>query len=79
MKRKQKIRYVSIKLPACGNAYPLDKLGCRKLPNYTREYLKKHARKLANILHTKVPPDVCSELMRFLEQKEGRALFLFVL
>ena len=73
MRRKQKIRYVSIKLPACGNAYPLDKLGCRRLPDYTREYLKKHARKLANILHTKVPADVCSELIRILEQKECRA------
>lgn len=72
-RRRVKIKYVSFKLPACGTAYSLDKFGCRRLPDYTREYLKKHARKLANILHTKVPADVCSELIRILEQKEGKA------
>jgi hypothetical protein len=68
--RKQKIKYVSVKLPACGNAYPLDKLGCRKLPDYSPDYLKKHGRKLFEILLNEVPSTVYSELVRCIKQKE---------
>ena len=68
--RKRKIKYVSIKLPACGNAYPLDKFGCRKLPNYSPEYLKKHGRKLFEILMNEVPASLYSELVHCIKQKE---------
>jgi hypothetical protein len=70
VKRKQKIKYVSVKLPACGTAYPLDRFGCRKLPNYTPEYLKKHGRKLFNTLLNEVPAALYSELLRCIKQKE---------
>ena len=67
---KHKIKYVSVKLPACGNAYPLDKFGCRKIPNYTTEYLRKHGKKLFDILLNNFPSNVYSELVRCIRQKE---------
>ena len=69
--RKRKIKYISIKLPACNNAYPLDKYGCHKMPAYTPQYLKKHGRKLFYILMNKVPSSVYSELTRCIK-KDGR-------
>lgn len=66
----KKIKYVSIKLPACGTIYPLDQFGCRKLPNYNTEYLKKHGKKLFEILFNKVPNTVYSELLRLIRDKE---------
>ena len=69
--RKQKIKYVSIKLPADGSAYPLDKFGYHKLPNYSVKYLKAHAKKLFDILMNKVPAGVYSELVLCIKQKEN--------
>lgn len=68
--KHRRTKYVSLKLPACGTAYPLDRFGCRKLPNYTRDYLKKHGRKLFDILMNKVPADLYSELVRCIRAKE---------
>jgi len=70
MKNGQKKKYVSVKLPACGTVYPLDKYGCRKLPNYTPEYLKKHGRKLFKILLEQVPSNVYSELLKCMRETE---------
>jgi len=66
----QRKKYVSVKLPVCGNAYPLDSDGCHKLPNYTPEYLKKHGQKLFKILLEKVPSKVYSELLRLMRELE---------
>ena len=68
--KKQRIKYISVKLPACGDYYPLNTLGCRKMPDYTREYLKNHGRKLFDILMNKVPANVYSELVRLIKEKE---------
>jgi hypothetical protein len=68
--RKRRIKYVSLKLPACGTAYPLDRFGCRKLPPYNADYLKKHGKKLFDILMHKVPATVYSELVRCIREKE---------
>ena len=69
--RRQKIKFVSIKLPACGMAYPLDAFGCRKLPDYTPEYLKRHAVKLHNVLLNKVPGTLYSELVKCIKFEEN--------
>ena len=68
--RYQKKKYVSIKLPACSNAYPLDEHGCRKLPNYTPEYLRKHGKKLFKVLLEQVPSTVYSELLKCIRELE---------
>jgi len=65
------MKFVSIKLPACGTAYPLDAFGCRKLPNYTPEYLRKHAMKLHKILRNKVPGTLYSELLKQMKSEEA--------
>lgn len=70
MKRQRK-KYVSVKLPCSSEAYPLDENGCRKLPNYTPEYLKKHGRKLFKILLEQVPSKVYSELLRLMRDLEN--------
>ncbi len=67
----QKKKYVSVKLPAAGNAYPLDSDGCRELPNYTADYLKKHGEKLFKIILEKVPSKVYSELLRLMRAHEN--------
>ena len=69
--RRQRVKFVSIKLPACGTAYPLDAFGCRKLPNYTAEYLRNHARKLHKILRDKVPGTLYSELLKQMKCEEA--------
>jgi len=69
--RRQKIKFVSIKLPACGMAYPLDAFGCRKLPDYTADYLRKHAVKLHSILLNKVPGTLYSELVKCIKFEEN--------
>jgi len=72
VKRKHpRKRYVSVKLPRCGNAYPLDENGCHKLPNYTPEYLKKHGEKLFKILVEKVPSKVYAEVLRLMRELEN--------
>ena len=68
--RKQKIKYISIKLPACDDAYPFDRYGCRILPNYTKTYLRKHGKKLFDILLNKVPADVYSQLLEKMREVE---------
>lgn len=70
-RHKHKVKYVSIKLPACGTAYPLDTFGCRKLPNYSAEYLRKHARKLHRILRDKVPGTLYSEIVKCIKAEEA--------
>ena len=67
----QKIKYISVKLPACGKAYPLDKHGCKKLPNYTPDYLKKQGEKLFDILLNKVPSKVYSQLLKKMRELEN--------
>lgn len=69
--KHQKKKYVSIKLPAYGDAYPLDGNGCRKLPNYTPEYLSKHGKKLFKIILEQVPSKVYSELLRLMREHEN--------
>jgi hypothetical protein len=66
----QNKKYISVKLPACGNEYPLDANGCRKLPDYTPEYLEKHGRKLFKILLERVPSKVYSELLKCMRDHE---------
>ncbi len=66
----QKKKYVAVKLPASFSAYPLDSDGCKKLPNYTPEYLKKHGEKLFKILLEQVPSKVYSELLRLMREHE---------
>lgn len=70
--KKQRKQYVSVKLPACAQLYPLDKNGCRKLPNYDKEYLQKHGRKLFDILFNRVPSTVYSELIRCIKENKGK-------
>jgi len=69
--RRQRVKFVSIKLPACGTAYPLDAFGCRKLPNYSAEYLRGHARKLHRILRDKVPGTLYGELVKCIKVEEA--------
>lgn len=69
--KKRRVKYVSIKLPACGKAYPLDNFGCRKLPDYDADYLKKHGKKLFEILLHKVPANVYSEVVRCIREREN--------
>jgi len=69
--KKHKKKYISVKLPACGKAYPIDRQGCRKLPNYTSEYLRKHGKKLFNILLHQVPSLVYQELVKQIREKEN--------
>ncbi len=69
MKHSKK-KYISIKLPAGVDFYPVDRLGHRKLPNYTSDYLKKHGRKLFEILFHQVPSTVYSELIRCIKANE---------
>jgi hypothetical protein len=71
MKTEIKKRYVSVKLPADHKAYPIDRMGHIKLPNYTVEYLKKHGQKLFNILFNHVPADVYSEVVRLIKETEN--------
>jgi len=71
MKRRQKKKYVSIKLPCSGDAYPLDENGCRKLPDYTPEYLRKHGKKLFKILVEQVPSKVYAEVLRLMRDLEN--------
>ncbi len=66
-----KKKYVSIKLPADQSAYPVDKMGHQKLPNYTTEYLKKHGRKLFHVLFNKVAAPVYSELVKRIKEVEN--------
>lgn len=68
--KKQKKKYISVKLPACDSEYPLDDNGCRKLPDYTPEYLAKHGRKLFKILLEKVPSKLYSELLKCMREQE---------
>lgn len=68
--KKQRKKYVSVKLPAHGRSYPLDTFGCHKLPDYTAEYLKKHGQKLFKILTTKVPSKVYSEVLKLIRELE---------
>jgi hypothetical protein len=68
--KRPKIKYVSIKLPADINAYPVDKSGSPKLPNYTSKYLRNYGRKLFNILLNKIPSSIYTELVRCIKQKE---------
>jgi hypothetical protein len=70
-RRTQRIKFISIKLPASGELYPLDGFGCRKLPNYTTEYLRKRARLFHNILRNKVPGTFYSELLRLMKAEEA--------
>ena len=67
---KHKIRYVSIKLPACWREYPLDNNGCRKIPEYTTAYLEKHGRKVFKALINDTPATVYSEVLRCFREKE---------
>ena len=69
--RNQRIKFISVKLPACGMAYPLDAFGCRKLPNYTTAYLRKRANILHNILRNKVPGTFYSELLKLMKAEEA--------
>ena len=70
--KSHKIKYVSVKLPAAADAYPIDKHGCKKLPDYTTDYLKKHAKKLFKILMNKVPMTVYSEFVRCVKEHDNR-------
>lgn len=70
-KKRQRKKYVSIKLPCCGSAYPLDENGCHKLPDYTPEYLKAHGAKLFKILFEKVPSKVYAEVLRKIRELEN--------
>ena len=54
----------------CNNHYPMDKFGCYKLPDYTKEYLKKHGKKLFEILMNNVPATILSELIVCLEKNK---------
>lgn len=65
--KKQRIKYISIKLPACSVAYPLDEIGNRNLPNYTPSYLKNNAKKLVEILINKVPSTIYSEVITLIK------------
>lgn len=69
-KKSQPIKYISIKLPACSKFYPLDKSGCFKLPEYDVKYLKKHGKKLFDILMNKVPASILYELIDCLRQNK---------
>lgn len=71
MKKKRKIRYVSVKLPVCGSEYPLDAEGCHKIPGYTSEYLRKHGKKLFDLLMNRVPATTYSELVRCIKEREN--------
>jgi len=70
MKNARK-KYVSIKLPACVDAYPIDRLGHRKLPGYSQDYLKKHGQKLFKVLFEQVPSVVYQELIRCIKAAEN--------
>ena len=65
------MKFVSIKLPACGTAYPLDTFGCRKLPDYTTKYLRKRANILHYVLRNKVPGTLYSELIKLMKAEEA--------
>jgi len=67
---RQKKKYISVKLPMCGNAYPLDSDGCHKLPNYTQDYLKKRGDMLFDILLNQVPSTVYSQLLKRVREIE---------
>lgn len=69
-KKKQKIKYISIKLPLSIRAYPCNETGCQQLPEYTIEYLRRHGRKLFNVLLNKVPATVYSELIKCIREQE---------
>lgn len=69
-KKKQPVKYVSIKLPASAVGYPCDEMGCRKLPEYTPDYLKRHGRKLFKILFNSVPSTVYGELIKCIREQE---------
>jgi hypothetical protein len=73
MAKKQKSvkkRYVSVRLPAKNKAYPLDRYGSRRLPNYTKPYLQKHGRKLFEVLFDEVPSTVYMELVECIRKHE---------
>jgi hypothetical protein len=67
-----KKKYISIKLPASHESYPTDRIGHQQLPNYTTEYLKKHGRKLFEVLFTKVPASIYSELIKCIKEQENQ-------
>lgn len=67
---KQRIKYISVKLPASITSYPFNDVGSRKLPDYTPEYLRKHGRKLFNILLSDVPSTLYGELINCIREKE---------
>ena len=71
MKKKNKIKYVSVKLPADSRAYALDSFGSPKLPDYTDAYLRKHGQKLFEILLNQVPASVYSELVKCIKKQEN--------
>lgn len=69
-KKRQPVEYVSVKIPASILAYPCDEMGCRQLPNYTPDYLKRHGRKLFRILLNNVPSTVYGELIKCIREQE---------
>lgn len=70
-KRNHKVKFISIKLPACGSVYPFNTFGCRKIPDYSDEYLREHGRKLHRILWSKVPGRLYSELVKCIKDEEA--------
>jgi hypothetical protein len=71
-KRRQKTRYVSVKLPASSAAYPRDRLGNPRLPKYTKNYLRRHGKKIFNILFRKVPSTIYSELIECIREHDNQ-------
>lgn len=59
------IKYWSIKLPKDGLSY---KDG--EFPQYTREYLQKHGRKLFELLMNHVPAEVYNEMVKQIKARE---------
>lgn len=66
-KKKNPIRYISIKLPAAAPHYPMDETGVKNLPNYTPQYLKRHGAKLFKLLMNDVPSTLYGELVRLMK------------
>ena len=69
--KKQRIKYVSVKLPANSDAYPIDSFGSRRLPNYSSAYLKERGKKLFETLLIQVPATLYSEVVRCIKQQEN--------
>ena len=64
--KNTKIKYISFKIPASISSYREEDT----VPlTYTEKYLKKHAKKLCDILYTKVPSTVYQEVINILKIK----------